>query len=544
VKIGRNQPCLCGSGKKFKRCHGRLGQAPPRPPVPDIKRLIELQQGQERIRQAQQGEGRPIISLKSHDNQMVAVGNTLHWSKTWKTFVDFLSDYMKRKLGSDWGNAEIAKPLAERHTIMQWYDAWCRQQAKHAGEPGEVRESAVTGVVACYLGVAYGLYLLDHNVELQDCMIQRLKDAGQFQGAYYELMVASALIRAGFELTLEDETNPNAKHCEFAAVSKATGKKYWIEAKMRAVVGLLGRTAADGTTSPNPISHMVRHLNGALGKPAADERMIFIDVNTEMPFDVSDENRPPFVAVATRRLERYEQKELKKGESAYVFVTNMNFHRDLEARAQLAAFPFGLGMPDFNRPAVYRLSERYKHDKKHADALKVAEGWSKLLRIPTTFDGSLPNVTLGGERPPIIIGERYNFEGAGPNGKDLLGMVADATVVEAEKVTYVVVNAEDGTSCILKEPMTDGQINDYKAHPDAYFGRVVRPQKRADTPYELFEFFMYAYRELSREELLKRLAGRVPDAAQMPDDELLAIYCEGMVSASGMFKVMDGVIQT
>jgi len=25
-KIGRNQPCYCGSGKKFKLCHGKLGQ--------------------------------------------------------------------------------------------------------------------------------------------------------------------------------------------------------------------------------------------------------------------------------------------------------------------------------------------------------------------------------------------------------------------------------------------------------------------------------------------------------------------------------------
>jgi len=24
-KIGRNDPCPCGSGKKFKQCHGRLG---------------------------------------------------------------------------------------------------------------------------------------------------------------------------------------------------------------------------------------------------------------------------------------------------------------------------------------------------------------------------------------------------------------------------------------------------------------------------------------------------------------------------------------
>jgi preprotein translocase subunit SecA len=24
-KIGRNDPCPCGSGKKYKHCHGRLG---------------------------------------------------------------------------------------------------------------------------------------------------------------------------------------------------------------------------------------------------------------------------------------------------------------------------------------------------------------------------------------------------------------------------------------------------------------------------------------------------------------------------------------
>jgi hypothetical protein len=506
--------------------------------------MLGQHRAQERIRETQQGLGREIVGLKAHDFQMVAVGNTLHWSKTWKTFPDFLSDYLKKKLTPEWGNAEIAKPLAERHTIMQWYNALCHMQMKDGGKAGEVRSSEVTGVIACYYGLAYGLYMLEHNVELQERMLRRLKDPGNFQGAYYELMVANALIRAGFELTLEDETDPSTKHCEFAAISKATGKKYWIEAKMRGVVGLLGRTMDDGTTSTNPISHLVRHLNGALGKPAADERMIFIDVNAEMPFDVSDENRPPFVEFATRRLEQYEQRELKEGDTAYVFVTNLNFHRDLEGKAQLAAFPFGLGMPDFNRPGMYRMSERYRRDKKHADALRVAgHGLSKLLTFPVTFDGSLPGVALNGERPPVVIGQSYNFEGAGPDGADLKGTVADAVVMEPEKAVMVAVNCEDGTSRLLKEPMTDGQLADYKSHRDAYFGKVVRPQTGISKPYELFEFFMYGHRGLSREELLTRLAGHDPGADDMSDDELLAAYCEGLVSASGMFKIVDGVIQ-
>jgi hypothetical protein len=89
--------------------------------------------------------------------------------------------------------------------------------------------------------------------------------------------------------------------------------------------------------------------------------------------------------------------------------------------------------------------------------------------------------------------------------------------------------------------MTDDQLTDYKAHSDAYFGKIVHPAKGVKTPYELFEFFMYAYRDMSREKLLKHLLGRVEGAEAMERDDLLAIYCEGMVSVSGMFKVKDGV---
>src|SRR5262249_39273160 len=152
---------------------------------------------EERIRQTQQGLGRPIVAFRTaEDYQMVAVGNTLYWSKTWQAFPDFLTDYFRQKLGTEWVKAEIAKPLAARHPLMQWFEA-IRGQMK-GRTPGKVRSAVVTGAVACFLGVAYGLYLLDHNAELQSRLINRLKNPGNFQGAYYELIVASTLIRAGF----------------------------------------------------------------------------------------------------------------------------------------------------------------------------------------------------------------------------------------------------------------------------------------------------------------------------------------------------------
>jgi len=174
-----------------------------------------------------------------------------------------LDDYIKQVLDPSWGNAEIAKPLSERHPILQWYDVYCRYQNQTIKTPGVVHPARVTGIVTCYLGLAYNLYLLHHNVELQTRLLKRLKGPYNFQGAYYELIVASILIRSGFVLTLEDETDRASKHCEFAAVSK-TGKRYWVEAKMRAVSGLLGKTDKDGTSDQNPISRMIRHLNAAL----------------------------------------------------------------------------------------------------------------------------------------------------------------------------------------------------------------------------------------------------------------------------------------
>ena len=82
--------------------------------------------------------------------------------------------------------------------------------------------------------------------------------------------------------------------------------------------------------------------------------------------------------------------------------------------------------------------------------------------------------------------------------------------------------------------MTEAQLSDYRAHPDAYFGKVVRPQAMVKTSYELFQFLMDAYKDTPREKILSQLAGRVPGAEAMDDEELKAIYCEGLVTMSPM----------
>lgn len=530
AKIGRNQTCPCGSGKKFKHCHGSFNRDlnERKPSENEIRLRVEQHEARERIRQTQQGLGRPIIAAKVNDHQMVAVGNTIYWSKSWKTFADFLADYIKRKLDPAWGNAEIAKPLSERHPLMQWYDGYCRYQQRMIGKPGEVHSTPMIGVVACYLGVAYGLYLLDHNVELQNRLINRLKNPGNFQGAYYELIVATILIKAGFTLTLEDEADGAAKHCEFAAVAPKTGKRYWVEAKMRAVNGLFGKTAADGGSDVNPLAKLIPHLNKALSKPAADERLIFIDVNAPSNFGAG--GKPEWLEPAMQRLEHYE-KTLKTDVTAYVFVTNIAFHRELEAAPTMAAAPFGLGMLDFNRPGMICVSAAYRAKQKHIDAYAIGESLVQYLRFPTTFDGRLPSEVFEKASSRTLIGETYVFPEIGEHGT--VGTVTAATVDETAKETVVAITDTEGKSSILRRSMSVADLAEYAEYRDAYFGRVTSAQKDAKDVFELFEWLMETQKHFPREKMLTFFS-KAPAFAEyeaMSDDDLRIAYCEALVAA-------------
>lgn len=113
--VGRNDPCPCGSGKKFKKCC--------------LKPTRSKQRG---IKAESTAGPRPIISAKMKDLRVVAVGDELHWSPNWRTFPDFLNDYVKRLLGLEWGTRELGKPFEDRHPLIQLYsrklEVWNNQE--------------------------------------------------------------------------------------------------------------------------------------------------------------------------------------------------------------------------------------------------------------------------------------------------------------------------------------------------------------------------------------------------------------------------------
>jgi hypothetical protein len=193
--------------------------------------------------------------------------------------------------------------------------------------------------------------------------------------------------------------------------------------------------------------------------------------------------------------------------------------------------PFGLGIPDFNRPGYVRLSEIYRQKQKHIDAYHIGDSFLNYTKFPTTFDGSLLSEAFGAASSRVKIGESYLFQNVG--GVDMVGTVTYASVQESDKKAAIAVTFTDGSSRIFLQPMTDAEFADYKAHPDAYFGKILPVSKKAENQYDLFEFFMEANKGLSRVTLLQRL--RKPADFDLhgavSDTDLLAEYCEALVAA-------------
>jgi hypothetical protein len=499
--------------------------------IQEGKRRLEVRRARELQRQRQQGLGRPIISIEHLGYRFVAVGNRLHYGK-WKTFFDFLGVFIAGELGTEWGNQEIAKPLAERHLIMQWYDLIARQQRKYVGQPGAIFTMPMTGAASAYNRLAYNLYLIAHNnTDIQTRLLARLRNHENFQGAYFETQVAAWLILAGFELEYEDESDISISHCEFTATYTASGDKYSVEAKSRSI-------KPDGLPSGGlPIERQMRR---ALTKVANHKRIVFIDLNKPLRSE-ADAHRT--FDRAKRILRASENRLVIDGAPAppaYVCLTNLADQFALEDTNFGVMTEFlGFKIPDYMGTTFPTIRDALRGRERHWPLFQLLKSIQEHSEIPTTFAGELPSHAFESrELPTLQIGRTYLVPAA--DGREVAAIMQSATVM-GDKAICGVYDPIANQSMLVSMPMTEQELNDYKRHPDTYFG-VVQPQgKRVNTIMELYDFFFDVYGQSSKEKLLELMSG-APDIEQLKvlsQKELAEIYCERCVHSAvgGGFKV-------
>lgn len=516
AKIGRNEPCPCGSGKKYKRCHSSIDRIDHA--IAEVARLRQRAEAAQVQRERQQGLGSPIISIEHQGYRFVAVKNRLLHSKGWKTFHDFLFDYIKMAIGPEWGNAEIAKPLEQRHPILIWYQKLCEYQRTFITEPGKVSSAPMTGAVAAYMRLAYDLYALDHNAELQEKLLARLRNYDKFTGVRYEIYVAALFIRAGFDIEFEDETDGSTTHCEFTATYKRTGKRFSVEAKRR-----------EGNRPR--IGHL---FNEALSKHANHDRIIFIDIN--MRDDATNDQLPVYLEKALRRLRLFEGQPLngQPRPPAYVFVTNTPWSLYLDAPLpRCAVLAEGFQVPDF-KGGVYAPSLRHAIDAReaHIEMHDLVSSIQDHSNIPSTFDGQMPEYAFGAGMHQIVIGQRYMVLDV--DGVERPAEVTTAIVAEAERVAYCGVTFEDGRAVICTMPLSEDELAAWRRHPDTFFGILGQRRTRVDSPMEMYDFFHTSFKRSSKEQLLEAMTS-APDfeqLAKLDQPRLASIHAERTTNAA------------
>jgi hypothetical protein len=531
---GRNQPCPCGSGKKYKRCHGSYAVSDSLSPEirAGIDQKIREAEALRKRREQQQGLGRPIVAVKMRAHQIVVVGHRMLCSEKWRTFHDFLRDFLFDLLGQEWLAQERAKALTDRHRIVRWFDQAIDSIRTTGSTESGIYIAPMTGAVRAFVNLAYNLYLIAHHSgqagdKIIKSYVGRLKSAraDDFSGALFETYAAAAFLKAGFKLEFENERDGLTSHVEFIAAYPPSGKKFSVEVKTRE------RSMANGEDNVDDVKRLrvANKLNKALGKKAAHTRVVMIEVN--VPEVVTTNKGWPESAM--RQIRENERSNFFGGEekpSAYVFVTNHAFHNNLDvADAGLQLLAAGFHIPDFGpdaRHASYKgiLESR----ERHGEMFALMNSLRTHYEIPSTFDGEMPDLAFGdsGELLRLQFGRWYLVPM--PDGREVPGRLYDCIVLEAEKLAFGCYQLATGEHVTATCPISDAELAAYRRYPETFFGEVRQPSRRWNTLVELCDFFYETYKDTSREKALEWLAG-APDCERLKtlsQKDLAIALCE------------------
>jgi hypothetical protein len=503
TKQRRNAPCECGSGRKYKHCHGKLTSGaddsrPSEDAFEAMRRQMDSVNAAEYRRRLMHGLGRPIVSFEANGFRIVAVGMEVRWSKNWRTFADFLMDYIKTTLTAQWGNAELRKPPLEMHPVIRWFKhiGAALTKARSMAVNANLRETTMDGTSRAFLGLAYDLFLCAHNVKTQELLIKRLRKKPTFGGALYEANVIGWFIRAGFAIEFEDESDPNSTHCEFTATHSETGKKFSIEAKS---IGDGSSRAGDSPKVPR-----IRHkLTEALSKKAVHTRVVFIDLNRAE--NLTDGTPPAWEQTLHDEIAQCELDLTVDGAPAppaYVFMTNRGYlHRlDQTSWAEFAIVD-GFKIPDFPiGEECTTVLEMHRARERNLEMYWLTQALVTGNPIPSTFDARSPEEAYSTiPIPRIRMGDTFEFE---QDGEMKSGVLVDAHVSEQERNVFAILKT-DAEYATVKMPLTEVEMAIYRSNPDTFFD-VVKPINRPLTkPLEWFDFFAQTYMTAKKETLLE-----------------------------------------
>lgn len=474
------------------------------------KNAAELQ------RQNQQGLGRGIESTVIDGNRNITVNNQFIKIPHTKTFYDFLDLFIQWLLGVEWGVNEEKKAISQRHPILKWHQAICNQRIQHKAEDEPKYRMPKTGALKVYFGLAYDLYTLQHNGLLTSGLLDRLKRNDlNFSGAYYEVNIAAMLVRAGFKLEFEDESDKASSHCEFTAVSIKTGSQFSVECKR------IESLQADGLIN---YKNIVKNFTKALKKKVNHERIVFIDLN--FPFyNKQIVKLPNKLKLALNRIERLEQNQNNSTHlpPCFIFYTNAPYAYSLdEESVPMVMTVDSFKIPEFKDVGVLGLYNNYP------DIAHILDSLERYSYIPSTFDGELPayayNNNLNESR--LLIGNWYAVPAN--DGNEVEAELVDARFSERDNIVFLQLKTEDGSELEARCKLSGLEIEAYKSAPDTFFGKVILTNNSVHNNFGTYNFFYNIYKGTQKDKLLEycKHLPNFDELTKLSQSELAKRYAE------------------
>lgn len=269
------------------------------------------------------GNVKPIISAEAHGRRIVAIGNTV-MEGDWRTFPDFLKDYLWHVIGKEWFESEIRKAHGDQHHIMQMWVAHATYSKSQTPNEMGLIEGIANGNTKAFYQIAYDLYILRHHQKLHDLVLRRLLNANEFQGARYELFATATMIRAGFSIEHEDETDGSKRHVEFIATEKETGIQLAVEAKSRHRAGVLGMPGEPQELEDLKLK-MGQLANDAIGKGHHLPLVVFLDLNVP-PAKIEDLRQDKHLSEIVKTLDQIKKTDEDKDFFNLILYTNHPYH--------------------------------------------------------------------------------------------------------------------------------------------------------------------------------------------------------------------------
>ena len=405
AKVGRNDPCPCGNGKKYKKCHGNplesiapeaptprqqtsqppfsLRELAPNEITPELRRMqAEAQNPRVNLDFTRQfGQIRPPISLDYQGYKFVVAGNKVVFQPKERAqfFTDILLTFVQNTFGREWFEGEVAKPRGTRHPVFEARHKAMTYMNNQPRDAQGVYKAEMTGPMLGYFTFAYDLFTVQDNGRLDVRLIERLMNCDQFQGARHELFAEATCLRAGFSIEHEDETDGSTRHAEFSATHKTTGQTVSVEAKSKhrpGILGFPGTRQAEGEHNLN----VGQLLNDAIQKNSQHPLVVFFDLN--LPWSTAgrllDMQIPPHPLIHNT-LNRMRRRYSGRDPINLLVVTNHPAHytedEDAAPSPQLLTIQTQLPVKPVARP----------------DALMAIHQAANVYgRIPQFFDGSPP----------------------------------------------------------------------------------------------------------------------------------------------------------